>query len=226
MASFQSNAQFEDLGLSISELMADPERRALSTSRFWGYVDSSAGEGGCWPFDNSTPETYGSFKIPDGGSCGAHRFSYFLSRNAEPKGVVMHLCDNRRCVNPIHLRDGTQKENMLDARRKGRLGKRRPREAKDFSPQMEEMLSLIANRLGVSLPNASGPELSIPPAPPRANKGDVCTLKNLRDANFWPKDPQRRRALELIREKTNPRAVHCLTGVPVKTLQRWRDALD
>lgn len=226
MASFQSNAQFDDVGPSISELMADPERRALSMARFWSYVDPSAGENGCWPFDNSTKERYGSFKIPDGGSCGAHRFSYFLSRNAEAQGVVMHLCDNRRCVNPIHLRDGTQKENMLDARRKGRLGKRRPKEAKDLSPEFQRMMEMIADRLGIERPKEREYAPLIPPAPPRAAAGDLCTAKNLKDPDFWPKDPQRRRALELIREKTSPRAVHCLTGVPLKTLQRWEKTLD
>lgn len=34
---------------------------------------------------------------------------------------MCHVCDVPRCVNPTHLFVGTRKENMQDARRKGRL---------------------------------------------------------------------------------------------------------
>jgi hypothetical protein len=53
----------------------------------------------------------------------AHRWMYEayygvkVSNNME----VMHICDNRKCIRPEHLRVGTHHENMLDAARKGRL---------------------------------------------------------------------------------------------------------
>lgn len=32
----------------------------------------------------------------------------------------MHLCDNRACIEPSHLKLGTQKENIADMFNKGR----------------------------------------------------------------------------------------------------------
>ena len=40
---------------------------------------------------------------------------------AIPDGmVIMHTCDNPRCINVEHLTTGTQSENLADMRAKGR----------------------------------------------------------------------------------------------------------
>jgi HNH endonuclease len=51
----------------------------------------------------------------------AHRFVFEQAHGPIPKGmVIMHTCDNRKCISLEHLRMGTQSENILDAVAKGR----------------------------------------------------------------------------------------------------------
>ena len=51
----------------------------------------------------------------------AHRLSYQMHKGPIPEGmVVMHKCDNPRCVNPDHLDAGTQSQNIKDAFSRGR----------------------------------------------------------------------------------------------------------
>lgn len=56
----------------------------------------------------------------------AHRASWLMFKGQIPEGdgahgtVVMHKCDNRKCVNPLHLELGSQADNVKDMNRKGR----------------------------------------------------------------------------------------------------------
>lgn len=56
-----------------------------------------------------------------------HRLVYCQSHNLsldDIKGkVVMHTCDNPACINPAHLRLGTQADNIADRNAKGRQAK-------------------------------------------------------------------------------------------------------
>uniref|UniRef100_A0AAU6W0L0 HNH homing endonuclease n=4 Tax=unclassified bacterial viruses TaxID=12333 RepID=A0AAU6W0L0_9VIRU len=67
--------------------------------------------------DGYCVETY------NGRATRAHRVAYAVANNLNPHsmgGVVMHSCDNPRCVNPEHLSLGDRLLNAQDRDRKGR----------------------------------------------------------------------------------------------------------
>lgn len=77
---------------------------------------------GCFEWvEGRVADGYG--KVFDGTrSVRAHRFVYEWVNGPLPPGrVVCHRCDNPPCIRPSHLFDGTQKDNLDDAVRKGRM---------------------------------------------------------------------------------------------------------
>lgn len=71
---------------------------------------------GCWIWTGSMRSGYGAFKI-NGRTLGAHRVSYEIHNGKISKSdiVVMHTCDNKKCVNPRHLKLGDQSDNVQSA---------------------------------------------------------------------------------------------------------------
>lgn len=97
---FKSGKPLRDLretGLSVED-------------RFRTYVDTS---GDCHEWIGARLEKgYGNFNLPTG-AISAHRFAFEMANGQIPKGLeVDHICLNRACVNPSHLRLATRKQNM------------------------------------------------------------------------------------------------------------------
>ena len=73
----------------------------------------------CWLWTASTTHKgYGQFQVGTFKSPKirqAHRVSYEIYKGEIPQGYhILHSCDNRICVNPEHLRVGTNTDNTID----------------------------------------------------------------------------------------------------------------
>jgi hypothetical protein len=76
---------------------------------------------------------YGKFQLNGGGKqrhVRAHRFAFFMAHGQWPSRLALHSCDTPSCVNPAHLEDGDQGQNVRDCvargrHRPGRVGRRR-----------------------------------------------------------------------------------------------------
>lgn len=110
---------------------------------------------------------YGRIRV-NGVHWMAHRYALqvHLKRPLKEGCVVMHSCDNPSCVNPEHLSEGTQKENIEDCRSKGRMvrgGSSGPRKShtdklqKAFDKRLKAVLDAdgtdaeVAKRLGLNI---------------------------------------------------------------------------
>jgi hypothetical protein len=116
----------------------DPEVRLVLRgegleARFWAKVDregSLPDIGPCWPWTGYRRRTgYGIIQADNhGGTLQAHRVAYELCVEAIPEGMeIDHVCHNRSCVNPQHLRVVSHLGNMATASNPKRLKSLCPR---------------------------------------------------------------------------------------------------
>lgn len=92
--------------------------------RFWTKVQVR-GTDECWPWVAKAKHHagYGVMRISSvGRNVVASRISCFLAYGPPPGGLknALHSCDNPPCCNPNHLRWGTQKDNVSDAKERDR----------------------------------------------------------------------------------------------------------
>ena len=92
-------------------------------ARFLYSIDRHCFLDDCWEWLGAkAPNGYGRFVTPTVNT-SAHRFMLELMMGKLPEGYfACHSCDNRGCVNPLHLWAGTRSDNEQDCLRKGRSG--------------------------------------------------------------------------------------------------------
>ena len=109
----------------------------------------------CWEWQGEIKNKYGIFYIGKSKSYKnkrlAHRFSYEYFKGSFPKFnefgkriCVCHTCDTPLCINPNHLFLGTQKDNVQDAVKKGRMIGTK---GKKLGPHSEETKRKISQTL-------------------------------------------------------------------------------
>jgi hypothetical protein len=81
--------------------------------RFWAHVEKTDS---CWNWTGAVDSNHGYGRIRiDGQRWRAHRLSWTLLAGPIPEGLVIdHICRNRRCVNPEHLRTVTAAVNSTE----------------------------------------------------------------------------------------------------------------
>tara|TARA_Y100000034_G_scaffold136784_1_gene215748 strand:- start:8034 stop:9029 length:996 start_codon:yes stop_codon:yes gene_type:complete len=95
--------------------------RTLKTleERLTFYLDNIDIINDCWVSNLLTPTNDNYFKVKfKGKNYMLHRLvlATKLNKPYEELTIVRHLCNNRRCINPEHLKEGTRSENALDSR--------------------------------------------------------------------------------------------------------------
>lgn len=92
-------------------------------NRLWNKVKKTRS---CWNWTGHISERgYGRIlNPPTGRLIKVHRLAWALLRGKPPNGTeTRHLCGNKICVNPRHMRQGTHQENMQDRDDQGRTAR-------------------------------------------------------------------------------------------------------
>lgn len=123
----------------------------------------------CWEWTAAIDQNgYGKFGIwraERSRTYRAHVIAWELVNAQEvPAGMyICHTCDNRKCVNPVHLFLGTSQENSDDKVRKGRQYRKRTSQDEDLMLLTDIPSKEVARMTGLS----------------------YSAVRRYRTANFW-----------------------------------------
>ena len=82
--------------------------------KFWSKVKLTADVNRCWEWTGARNRGgYGAMGY-NKRTYQSHRFAWFLIFGKFPDLDLLHSCDNPPCVNPNHLREGTDQDNSND----------------------------------------------------------------------------------------------------------------
>jgi hypothetical protein len=104
--------------------------------RFWSKVLLTSNPDKCWEWQASTYSNgYGRIWVDEAVRI-AHRVAWKITYGVYPTLDLLHSCDNKQCVNPNHLREGTNVENAADAAERGLMQKGIDRWNAKVNPQL------------------------------------------------------------------------------------------
>jgi hypothetical protein len=117
--------------------------RALGESenadRFWAKVSKTDS---CWLWSAAVDKNGYGWCRAFGRSTFAHRVAWRLRHGVWPTTGLRHKCDTPRCVNPAHLEQGTQADNIADMVARGRVA-RGERRSKLTEKQVREIRARV-----------------------------------------------------------------------------------
>ena len=121
---------------------------AKTIARFIAKVEQPAHGHACWFWNGERDrDGYGRMTMKRNRHRRAHQVSWEIHHGEPwPRGLVaLHSCDVPPCVNPVHIRPGTQSENIRDSVAKGRWVHTKRTHCKHGHELTEE------NRIGVGV---------------------------------------------------------------------------
>ena len=138
--------------MKLSQLHIRDTNRWLSViKRFWKKVNKT--KNGCWEWSGCKWKSgYGQIKVR-GKRWKAHRMSFLIHHGYLDETLcVLHKCDNRACVRPDHLYQGTKGNNAEDCVNRERTARGTKNAlAKLTEPIVAEMRRQYAKRTAISI---------------------------------------------------------------------------
>jgi transcriptional regulator of met regulon len=89
-------------------------------------LERTTRDGDCRIWDKAVSDSgYGAVNLGGGRVRGVHRLACTFAHGEPSAGMkALHSCDTPLCINPDHLRWGTQRENLADAYERTITGRR------------------------------------------------------------------------------------------------------